>query len=121
MNQPHPQLGNCACAIIAPKFEILKFENTMSANIQRQGSDCSTSSASDSSPEQRSESRGSSVSAGLREEYEDILKYAVVAPKLLGESSTLTAPLPTTPPTERQSEPRHVMIEPVCLLRIYAN
>ena len=44
----------------------------------------STSSASESisSPEVRSESRGSSVSTGLREEYDDLLRYAVVMPVL---------------------------------------
>ncbi len=40
-----------------------------------------------SSPEQRSESRGSSVSSGLREEYEDLLKYAVVTPVFDGKAS----------------------------------
>ena len=65
------------------------------------GGDC-TPYTSCSSPEQRSESRGSSVSAGLREEYEDLLKYAVVAPKLLDGSTTLP---PTLPPTT-ESEAR---------------
>lgn len=61
----------------------------------------SNSSTTCSSPEQRSESRGSSVSAGLREEYEDLLKYAVVAPKLLDGSATLP---PTLPPTAESEE-----------------
>ena len=73
---------------------------TMSAN--REDGD-SSSSAGCSSPEQRSESRGSSVSAGLREEYEDLLKYAVVAPKLLDGSSSLPK-LPPTVTTEHRCE-----------------
>lgn len=64
-------------------------------SVDGEGGDC-TSYTSCSSPEQRSESRGSSVSAGLREEYEDLLKYAVVAPKLLDGSTSLP---PTIPPT----------------------
>ena len=71
----------------------------MSSNIQ--GGDCS-SSASCPSPEQRSDSRGSSVSADLREEYEDILKYAVVAPKLLGESALQTSVRHSSSVTERK-------------------
>ena len=60
------------------------------------------SSSSYSSPELPSESRGSSVSPGLREEYEDILKYAVVAPKLLGESSQSPPPPPSALDTRRE-------------------
>lgn len=83
--------------------------------------DCSTStsSAGGSSPEQRTESRGSSVSGGLREEYEDILKYAVVAPKLLGDSSILTAALPTTPSTQRQSEPQCSILSIRTIIVVY--
>jgi len=36
------------------------------------------------SPEEGSYSRGSSVSTGLREEYEELLQYAVVTPKFDG-------------------------------------
>jgi len=38
-----------------------------------------------SSPEEGSYSRGSSVSTGLREEYEELLQYAVVTPKFDGK------------------------------------
>ena len=86
-------------------FEFLKFRNAMSANG---GGDCS--SASCSSPEQRSESRGSSVSAGLREEYEDLLKYAVVAPKLLNDGANLPPILPPTPSTEEKGEANFMRI-----------
>ena len=79
----------------------------MSGNIQ--GGDCS-SSASCPSPEQRSESRGSSVSAELREEYEDILKYAVVAPKLLGGESSLQASV------KQQQQQQPPVIETQCEL-----
>ena len=68
-----------------------------------------------SSPEQRSESRGSSVSAGLREEYEDLLKYAVVAPKLLDGSTTLP---PTLPPTTESEARCCVLCMYVCLIDI---
>ena len=37
------------------------------------------------SPEQGSYSRGSSISTGLREEYEELLQYAVVTPKFDGK------------------------------------
>ena len=75
------------------RFENLNFKQNMSADLTDH------SSSSCSSPELPSESRGSSVSPGLREEYEDILKYAVVAPKLLGESSSLSQPPRPSPPT----------------------
>lgn len=74
-----------------------------------------TSYTSCSSPEQRSESRGSSVSAGLREEYEDLLKYAVVAPKLLDGSTTLP---PTLPPTTESEARCCVLCVYVCLIDI---
>ena len=38
-----------------------------------------------STPEERSYSRGSSISTGLREEYEQLLQYAVVTPKFDGK------------------------------------
>jgi len=37
------------------------------------------------SPEEDSYSRGSSISTGLREEYEELLQYAVVTPKFDGK------------------------------------
>ena len=45
-------------------------------------SDSSTSFAGDSPPKEGSESCGSSVSTTLREEYEDLLRYAVVIPRV---------------------------------------
>jgi len=54
-----------------------------------------------SSPERASESRGSSVSTGLREEYEDLLRYAVVTPVvgLPGKPHPSTmSPRPQSPP-----------------------
>ena len=89
----------------------------MSTSKQEGGGDCS-SSASCSSLEQRSESRGSSVSVGLREEYEDILKYAVVAPKLLGEGKTLPATLPPTHTDEKQGEHTGIGRHKECAIRI---
>ena len=71
-----------------------------------------------SSLEQRSESRGSSVSVGLREEYEDILKYAVVAPKLLGEGKTLPETLPPTHTDEKQGEHTGIGRHKECAIRI---
>ena len=43
-----------------------------------------SSATTPSSPEAPSGSRGSSVSTSLREEYEDLLRYAVVTPVLDG-------------------------------------
>ena len=57
-----------------------------------------TSTSQPSSPEVGSESRGSSVSTGLREEYEDLLRYAVVTPTFAGK-------LPPINPTHQQHQP----------------
>ena len=59
-----------------------------------------------SSPEHRSDSRGSSVSAGLREEYEDLLRYAVVAPKLNGRAPhhVMSVPHPALPRSQQNRE-----------------
>lgn len=49
-------------------------------------SDSSTNSSEGaSSPEESRDSKGSSVSTGLREEYEDLLRYAVVTPNFDGK------------------------------------
>ena len=45
----------------------------------------SSDSEGSSSPEDGSYSRGSSISTGLREEYEELLQYAVVTPKFDGK------------------------------------
>ena len=45
----------------------------------------SSDSEASSSPEEGSYSRGSSISTGLREEYEELLQYAVVTPKFDGK------------------------------------
>lgn len=42
------------------------------------------------SPEEDSYSRGSSISTGLREEYEELLQYAVVTPKFDGKINNET-------------------------------
>ena len=67
------------------EFRISIFKATMSVN----------SSEEVTSPGMRSESRGSSVSTGLREEYEDLLRYAVVTPVIDGK----------LPPTSRPKSP----------------
>ena len=41
-------------------------------------------------PEEGSYSRGSSISTGLREEYEELLQYAVVTPKYDGKINNKT-------------------------------
>ena len=41
-------------------------------------------------PEEDSYSRGSSISTGLREEYEELLQYAVVTPKFDGKINNET-------------------------------
>ena len=60
--------------------------------------------------EAASNSRGSSASTGLREEYEDLLRYAVVTPLVggKGRQSTLStgnkqAPTTSAPRTELES------------------
>ena len=50
----------------------------------------STDSEGTSSPEEGSYSRGSSISTGLREEYEELLQYAVVTPKFDGKINNET-------------------------------
>ena len=78
-----------------------------------------SSSESVSSPEVASESRGSSVSTGLREEYEDLLRYAVVTPVLSASVGGLTSsakksqrnggvpPPRASPPPRPHTPPRH--------------
>ena len=62
-----------------------------------------------SSPELGSESRGSSVSTGLREEYEDLLRYAVVTPAFTGKPP----PNPAHQPPRPQSPPAGAARGPV--------
>lgn len=54
-----------------------------------------------SSPEASRESKGSSVSTGLREEYEDLLRYAVVTPNFDGRVKGVLK----KPPNEGTSSP----------------
>ena len=69
-------------------------------------SDSSTNSSGGvSSPEGSRDSKGSSVSTGLREEYEDLLRYAVVTPNfdgkikgVLKQQSHNREPTPTSRP-----------------------
>ena len=78
----------------------------------------SSSSESVSSPEVVSESRGSSVSTGLREEYEDLLRYAVVTPvlnastvkssRVLKNQSSGGPPPRSSPPPRPHTPPRHL-------------
>lgn len=78
----------------------------------------SSSAESVSSPEVVSESRGSSVSTGLREEYEDLLRYAVVTPvlnastvkssKVLKNQSSGGPPPRSSPPPRPHTPPRHL-------------
>lgn len=84
--------------------------------------DMSTSSSSEgiSSPELVSESKGSSVSTELREEYEDLLRYAVVTPVLnvsaggvlpntkTKKSNSSGPPPRKSPPPRPHTPPRHV-------------
>ena len=63
-----------------------------------------SSSESISSPEARSESRGSSVSTGLREEYDDLLRYAVVMP-VVNTTSVGGPRHKTGDPTPRANQP----------------
>lgn len=62
----------------------------------------SSDSEGTASPEESSYSRGSSISTGLREEYEELLQYAVVTPKFDGkinnETVTRSTQLTTTIP-----------------------
>ena len=75
-----------------------KFENLFSRiqRCQRRMSSASSSPESEgrSSPERDSVSRGSSASTGLREEYEDLLRYAVVTPVLDRKLPSKRTPLP---------------------------
>ena len=62
---------------------------------QEQKMASTTSESGDSTPEIPSESPGSSVSTSLREEYEELLKYAVVTPiidKSMGGRAALRRP-----------------------------
>lgn len=77
----------------------------------------SSSSSSSSSPNAESLSPGSSVSAELREEYEDLLRYAVVTPVVkveskpsVGEKNATTQnsrPPETQAPPRPHSPPKH--------------
>lgn len=74
-------------------FQIFKLTAVQYSCIM--DSSCTTS----SSPEREGlESRGSSVSTTLREEYEDLLKYAVVAPNFDGTVNRV----PLAPPHTKQ-------------------
>ena len=70
-----------------------------------------------SSPEEGSYSRGSSISTGLREEYEELLQYAVVTPNFTGKinnneivtrSAQVTS---TTPHVTASSAAAQVVVE----------
>ena len=50
-----------------------------------------------SSPEEVSEDRGSSITSSLREEYEDLLRYAVVTPNFNGSVKPVSKDTKTTP------------------------
>ena len=67
-------------------------------------------------PEEGSYSRGSSISTGLREEYEELLQYAVVTPKFDGKinNETVTRSTQVTntmPHVTRTSAAAQVMVE----------
>ena len=70
-----------------------------------------------SSPEEGSYSRGSSISTGLREEYEELLQYAVVTPNFTGkinnnETVTRSAQVTsTTPHVTASSAAAQVVVE----------
>ena len=57
-----------------------------------------------SSPEEVSEDRGSSITSSLREEYEDLLRYAVVTPNFNG--SVIKAPVSKDTKTTPSSSQR---------------
>ena len=59
-----------------------------------------SSNSGSSSPELPSQSRGSSVSTSLREEYEDLLRYAVVTPALNGRTPRQRS---SATPSQRQT------------------
>lgn len=81
-----------------------------------------------SSPEVVSESKGSSVSTGLREEYEDLLRYAVVTP-VVNASTTRTpkvlknqcsgGPPPRSSPPRPHTPPQHLSRAETKLRGIY--
>jgi len=83
----------------------------------RAKTDMSSDSELTSSPEDGSYSRGSSVSTGLREEYEELLQYAVVTPKFDGkvvsknDTITRTTHLSQTIPHEVTNTVGHVTME----------
>ena len=101
-------------------------ERSQNSNFVRVRSHIMSTSSSESvsSPEVISESRGSSVSTGLREEYEDLLRYAVVTPVLSTSVGGLTStaktskvlknqsgggpPPRSSPPPRPHTPPRHV-------------
>ena len=70
-----------------------------------------------SSPEEGSYSRGSSISTGLREEYEELLQYAVVTPNFTGKinnNETVTRSVQvtsTTPHVTASSAAAQVVVE----------
>ena len=76
----------------------------------RKNSKMSATTSNASSPETRSESRGSSVSTGLREEYEDLLRYAVVTPKI--ESLLPAKPTPKTSTKTHSAPPPPATLQP---------
>lgn len=86
----HSKIVYYACAQIFLKFKM-------------------STSSEPSSPELGSESRGSSVSTGLREEYEDLLRYAVVTPAFSGK----LPPNPVHQPPRPQSPPAGATRGPV--------
>lgn len=86
----HSKIVYYACAHIFLKFKM-------------------STSSEPSSPELGSESRGSSVSTGLREEYEDLLRYAVVTPAFSGK----LPPNPVHQPPRPQSPPAGATRGPV--------
>ncbi len=70
-----------------------------------------------SSPDPGSESRGSSVSSALREEYEDLLRYAVITPVVdlsarRGPSLTNLVQHPPSPVPRPHSPRPHSPIQP---------
>ena len=55
-----------------------------------------------SSPEEVSEDRGSSITSSLREEYEDLLRYAVVTPNFNGSVKAPVSKDTKTTPSSSQ-------------------
>lgn len=72
--------------------------------LQKMSLESSTTEEGASSPTICSESRGSSVSTEMREEYEDLLRYAVVMPTV-GNDAANTA-FPTIPSPSKVVHPK---------------